>query len=160
MALIFSPSVTILMANGAVLQNLMPYGGQAATAITIYSGVQPSAATIVSNWSTYNSTNASLLVHFNSIVWALAANNSSAVDVSTTPSATPINTGTATWAILWTNMAVTTAQLASGTLPTPLFFVAPVSNINGTGIVRFTSNSMTSGTAVTIADAGILTNFI
>lgn len=162
MALTFSASVTNLMANGAIQSNL---GGvsvsnhNTASSVTIYSGVQPTAENILANWSSYNSTNTTCLIHYTPVIWQLATGNASAVVITNSTATAPINSGTASWAILWSTMQVTTSQLASGTIPTASFFVAPVSDITGTGIIRFTSTVLTSGTPVNIVDAGILTNF-
>ena len=162
MALIFSPSITQLMATTAVLENLYPSLGDGntngtATSVTVYSGTQPTAATILANWGNYNSSNSNLLAHFEPIVWIIAPGNANAVQIQGTPTATPISSGTATWAILWTGLQ---ANISSSTIPTTSFFVAPVTDISGTGIIRFTSAVLTSGTPVNIADGGILTNFI
>ena len=159
MALIFSPSITKLMAASGIASLLSPYYNTP-TAITVYSGTQPTAATILANWTDYNSGSVNCLANFNGCIWATQPVGSALTQVQTYPTAIPINSGTVTWAILWCNMNVNNTQLSDTTIPTTLFFVVPVSDTTGTGIIRFESIALVTGTSVSILDASILTNFI
>jgi hypothetical protein len=186
MALIFSPSIGAIYANAAVAQSLSNYGssiplitpplnpttnygtesGVQTTSITVYSGVQPTAAQIIANWSAYNNTNSNFLAHYSGVHWGVDPGNANAVILTgTTNPATPINTGVATWAILWCQMDLTPTQLSASTIPTgqftgSSFFVAPVTDTTGTGIIRYLNTTLTAGTPAPINDAGILINFV
>lgn len=159
MALIFSPSITKLMATSGIASILSP-NYTTPTAITIYSGAQPTAADFIANWLTYTSSNANCLAHFNGCVWQVQPAGSLLTQVATYPTATPAYSDTAAWAILWCNMDVKASQMTGSVIPTTEFFVVPVSDTTGTGIIRFESTAFAAGTAISILDASILTNFV
>jgi hypothetical protein len=158
MALIFSTSITKLMTTSGISSILSPSNDN--TAITVYSGTQPAAADIITNWASYTSSNANCLAHFNGCIWQTQPVGSSLAQVATYPTSTPAYSGIATWAILWCNMDVNASQLSGSVIPTSLFFVVPVSDTTGTGIIRFESTTFVAGTPVSVLDASILTNFV
>ena len=125
--------------------------------ISIYSGVQPSAADILTNWSNYNSSNTNFLAHYTDTTWYTPS------EFPATPrlminggnvSATPINSGLASWAILWcTNVG--TAGVAGATIPTTYFVVVPVGDSTTNAILRFNDANLVAGTPVVIIDGTI-----
>ena len=159
MALIFSTSFTQLMANVIYQVVSGNVDSSATSTVTVYSGTQPAASDIIANWANYTSAGATYLANFTGIEWQLDPGNTSACTIFQSTAATPVNSGTATWAILWGQAYLADASLASGgAIPTSTFIVVPVSDITGTGIIQFTSAALTAGTPVTIAAGGILTN--
>lgn len=70
------------------------------------------------------------------------------------PTSTSINTGIATWAILW-SQNVTRAQVDSATLPNTQFIVVPVSNDVGSGVIRFADTGFVSNTSKVISDGSL-----
>lgn len=153
MTILFHPNIRNLMIN----QGLM-YGFPASTpsqagvsAITVYSGVQPTAAQVTANWSLYNSAAGNFLVHYQGAAWG---NPSYGIllQLTTIPAAVaPTNSGTASWCIIW-NTNVTPAAIAGGTLPSASFIVGTVSDGVGQGVVRFSNTSLVAATPVTILD--------
>ena len=126
-------------------------------AITIYSGTQPSAASITASWATYNT---SFLVHLYTSA-ALAQPSADVVDtgititLSTLPTAQTSNlAGTASWAILW-GSAFTQATVNGATIPSANFIVLPVSNTSGTAPLRMASTTILSATAYTVSDLSL-----
>lgn len=146
MAIIIHPNIKQLYAT--VMASLFA----APSSITIYSGAQPTAPQIIAAWPSYNTTNASFLLHYQSVTWGVPTGLTS-IGVTTFPPATlPTNTGVASWAILWmTSIAVGT--MGTGTLPNLNFVVVPVSSAGGTGVVKFSDTAITTGTAVSLYDA-------
>lgn len=129
--------------------------------ITIYSGSQPTASTIESDWSNYNTT---YLLHLPSTNIqqpnaSTPGTGVSIVNFGLPPTQLAANTGTATWAILWlSNIAAGTAtgQIGNAVLPSANFVILPVSDLTQTYPVRFSNTSMTSGLSYTISDLNIL----
>jgi hypothetical protein len=68
--------------------------------------------------------------------------------------ATALNTGTATWAILWRSN-VTPVQAGLTALPDEEFLVVPVGTTASNAIIRFTDTNFVAGGAVTPFDGGI-----
>lgn len=124
-------------------------------AITLYSGVQPSADTIVSSWASYNT---SFLVHWPNIpiLNPFAELASPYITNDTLPSAVAAsNSGTASWAILWgaNPLAGTGAgQISNATIPTTTFIIVPVSDVFGTGILKLTTTTITAPTTYMFLD--------
>jgi len=126
-------------------------------AITIYSGSQPTAATIAANWSSYNSTNSNFLVHFTGAGWTQPLNGEAQFcSITTFPAATPAtNTGTGSWCIIWSTNPLL-AAMGTGTIPTTSFLVGAVTDLAGDGIVRFNpTTNFTIAVNATIADGTI-----
>jgi hypothetical protein len=128
--------------------------------ITIYSGAQPTAATIESNWANYNT---SYLLHLpNSSIQQPNAKvpgiGVSIVNYGLPATQIAANTGTATWAILWiANVAggSSSGQISGDTLPSTTFLVLPVSDLTQTYPVRLPNTSITSGLSYSIGDLNI-----
>lgn len=117
-------------------------------ALTIYGGAQPSAADFATNWvSTYQNNH---LVHWQSAVVSIPNVGDEALGIAavctTLPSAaTAANTGTAAWGVCWkTNIAE--ASL-SGALPDTVYMLYPVSGTGGSGIMKLTNTSISSGSS-------------
>lgn len=131
------------------------------TSVTVFSGAQPTAAQVTSAWSTYS---AAYLVHWTGVVWptpiGASTLDSGNVTTATTPVAkTAFRSGTATWAILWP-FDISEATVQGSTLPNASFVVLPASASSGTGCVRLTSTTISSGTSYQPADISIKTGII
>lgn len=128
------------------------------SAVTVYSGAQPTAATIAAGFSSYNSTNAIFLAHYQSIPWSVDGTTLAFYSIGTPPAApNASNTGTGAWAIIWwTNPALASM---GGAIPTTSFMVVPVSVTSQLGVIRFASLSFTSGAANAITDGAFRANF-
>lgn len=152
MAIQFYPNIRNLLIGRGILAS----GITAASGITVYSGTQPTAPTILANWAAYNSANSSFLCHFTGAVWIQPLYGLYA-SIGTFPVATvATNSGSAAWCIIWTTNPLLSA-MGTATIPTTSFIVGPVTTLAGTGIVRFSPDvTMTSGVASTIAD-GLIT---
>lgn len=155
MALIFQSNITKLY-GGAILRSLWSVEHTltpVATGLTVYGGVQPTAAQVAADWATYNSSSTDYLVHFTDCYWDNPTEQY--ITLSSPPtSQTPVRNGTATWAIMW-NLNPTGPQLDSTTLPRPTFLVVPVSDILGTGVIRFSSTSFSTSTAITVSECSL-----
>jgi hypothetical protein len=126
------------------------------TSFTIYSGVQPTAELVESNWASYNQSAASCLAHYSSgVTWSYNINTMTYYFTNTSNSITTnaLRSGTAAWAIIWN---ATNVDIDSETVPaSSRFIVAPVTDINGIGIIRYTSLTTTSGQAFIPYDGGL-----
>lgn len=152
MTILFYTNLRNLMVGSGILKGLASSVG-----ITVYSGVQPSAATITSNWSAYNSTNSNFLIHFPGVGWTHPSQGTVAfISITTFPAATPAtNTGTGTWCIIWSTNP-SGATLSGATLPSTSFLVGNVTDLLGNGIVRFNPNTnFTAAVNATIVDGNI-----
>lgn len=156
------------------IRNLAAYRGISlgmnngtATSVSIYSGVQPSAATITSNWAS-NGYNSNYLIHYpTGAIWT--QQNGSTVGsggmllMTGIPAATvAANTGTATWAIIWGQVVASgtaAGQIGSSTLPAASFIVVPCSDTLGNGAIRFLTTTIASGTSYSISDSTINVGF-
>jgi hypothetical protein len=148
MALIYSSSVSGLVIYQG-LQSVI-HGTAGAVGMSVYSGTQPTAAQVTSNWSTYNSSSSNFLLHYTGAVWSQPVG--SQLQLTTIPaSATSAQTATATWCIIWA-AAVTAVNVASTTLPNTSFIVVSCTDNMNNGVIRFTNTSFTSGQSVTILD--------
>lgn len=120
---------------------------------TVFSGVQPSAASIIADWPTYS---AQYLAHFiwANTVWEYYNRNSEGTAYLATvqsPTATAYRTGTATWGIIWTfQNAPSEAQIQGATLPQNTFIVAPVGDFTSTDTIRLQSTSIVATTTATL----------
>lgn len=145
---LFYTGVTNSYANLGIKNNFA-----ASFAVTVFQGVQPSAADITSSWS---SSSANYLQHWTGCSWTQPSLNSpplgNTLQLTAIPAATTANaTGTATWAILW-GSNVSEASVQTGTLPNANFIVGPVTDLTGNGIVRLSSNSITIGASSSPTD--------
>ncbi len=137
--------------------SLTPSDNGNRSAITIYSGTQPTALGVINNWSLYNSSNNIFLAHYNGAIWAQGSTLTSNITSVTVlpPAVNPTNAGIATWAIIWPSNASISA-LNSSTIPSNYFLVCSASLIDGTGIVKFYPNLIfTLGIPKSITDVSI-----
>lgn len=147
MAITFHSNIKNLLLGRGVVNGL-------SGAISIYSGTQPSATTILSNWTAYNSDSATFLAHYSGAVWAVVSQNTqSMVSLTTLPTASDtVHSGTGTWCILWSTNPLLGAMSAA-IIPTTSFIIAPVSITPGIGTVRFDANTtFVAGTSKIIVD--------
>lgn len=167
--MIFSPSIATLLCGAGILKG-MGYTeatfavAQATPSVvvsaTIYSGVQPSAATIFSSWASYNT---SFLFHQPSLTIIQPSWNSPTTGgilvLSGSPTAvTASNSGTASWAILWcSNVASGTGagQISNATIPNANYIVGPVTLGSGKGIITMGDTNVVSGATVSILSASL-----
>ena len=132
-------------------------------AITFYSGSQPTAAQIESAWADYNSSYLFHLPNFSIQQPNANVTNTGIIIVNyglPTPQ-TAINTGVATWAILWIKNVLAgtaTGQIGGATLPDTKFVILPISDLSQVYPVRLTDTSIVSGSVYNIADLNILAN--
>lgn len=127
----------------------------ASRAITLYSGIQPTADTIVSNWSSYNT---NYLVHWVNIP-LYHYNPESATPIFTNAAlpapVTSTNPGTASWAIVWAgNPAAGTGagQIGNATIPTTGLMVVPVTDVFGNGVIKMSSTTILAATSYMFLD--------
>lgn len=156
MAMIYSNSIrNLLLGRGILAVFANP------CAISVYSGAQPTSSNITASWPTYNSDAPNFLAHFNGAAWTQPS-NSVLLQLTIPPAATALNSGTASWAILWaTNVApgAVSGQVGGTTLPSPNFIVVPCSNGTGIGVIRFNNTSIAALSSVTILDGSIGATF-
>lgn len=124
-------------------------------AITLYSGAQPTADTVVANWPTYNT---GYLLHWQNIPlfnWYPDL-TTPVLSNSTLPApVTATGSGTASWAIVWAgNPAAGTGagQIGNATIPTTGIMVVPVSDVYGAGVVKMSTTTINSGSAYMFLD--------
>lgn len=123
------------------------------TSLTIYSGAQPTPATLISSWSSYNSTNSNFLWHCPNGL-TLSVTGSVNIYASGIPSSIlPYNNGTASWAVLWSS-AIAYSSMGSGTIPNTYFMICPVTSNTGNGVVRLQTTTLETSTAMTILNMG------
>lgn len=146
MALLFHPNMSQLVVNRG-------FGLGLSSAFTVFAGVQPTPSDIITNWTTYGS---SFLLHHTGAAWTHPINNTTTFLSLTTlpPSAVAANSGTASWAILWST-AVTQGSLSNPTIPTTSFVVVPVSVQGGTGVIRYVSTNILAANSYVPLDGTI-----
>jgi hypothetical protein len=160
MSLIFSPQTRTLVA-GSLLRSMSTYvlysGPNAPVqwSVTVFGGAQPTAAAIAADWTQYNAS-PNMLVHFtNPSFYLVQPGNMLQMSTAPTPK-NAMNTGIATWAIIWggTNgpAPVTDVAIVDTPLPRTRFMVVPVSDSIGNGVVRLDSTSLTVGVPAAIGD--------
>ena len=127
-------------------------------AITVYSGVQPTAQQVEANWLNYKSSNSNCLAHYSGSVAPTFTYNSGTLtyyftNTSNAITATALNSGSATWAIIW---MATTVDISLTSIPAlSRFVVVPVTTNSGTGIIRYVSVTATQGQAFVPYDGGL-----
>jgi hypothetical protein len=153
--MIYHPNINQLFAGCMVMSlvtfdNVASYTQHHNSGITVYKGAIPTPAAIIADWSSYNSSSPDYLVHYNNGRWTLPGYQKM-IQLGQIPTAqSPINSGTATWAILWAGLP---ADLSTATLPLASFLVVNVTDILGDGVLRFVSPVLTAGTPVAPQDA-------
>lgn len=163
--LCFTPYVQ----NGANLTNIQPaVRSYPNRAFTVYSGVQPTAQTVASDWASYKSTNSICLAHYNGANSTVALNFSYNDGTNsyyfTNPLSTvtvnALNTGTASWAIIWIYGTYPIDVSLSSIPANSKFIVVPVTDTSGIGVIRYSNLSATQGQPFVPYDAGLtLTGF-
>lgn len=128
--------------------------------ITIYAGTQPASSTLISSWSSYNSSSSNLLWHVQGSASSLQFSllNNVTMYASTLPTSTnPVRNGTASWAVVWaTNIAY--SAMGISTIPSTYFMIVPVSLTTGNGVCRLQSTTLSTATATTISDFNFTVN--
>lgn len=163
MALLYDPSLKYLIAK-AGFYAIGYYSASssvsansvegASFAATIYSGTQPTAEALTANWtSTYNSTKPAFLLHFENMAWARKASDTSIAITKFPAPKAAVNTGTATWAVIW--VSNTSQSSMASSIPTNDYVVVPVSTIGGNGIIKLATTDIIAGSSYSIAD-GVL----
>ena len=125
--------------------------------VTIYSGAQPTATQVAAGWSGYNSAQPNFLLHYplNTIGWAKTSYDNAFMSITSFGTAqNAVNSGTVSWGIIWCadGSSVSTASMASGTLPNAYFWVVPVTDMAGTGVIKMGTSVLTAGQPYSIAD--------
>jgi hypothetical protein len=105
------------------------------TSITIYSGVQPTAQVIEADWTSYNQSAATCLAHYSTgptWLWNNGTLTYYFTNTDNSITANAINSGTASWAIIWNGSAV---NVNTEILPNSgRFIVVPVTLNSSNGI--------------------------
>ena len=139
-----------------ILNRLATKVGSGVRSISIYSGSQPTATAISQNWADYRSSNSIFLAHFNDVAMTNGYALTTPSFTLTTPptsTVTPINNGTAAWAIIWGANNVNPAALS---IPaTGQFIVVPVTTQLLNGVVRFADVNILTTSPLAIADIGL-----
>jgi hypothetical protein len=159
MALIF----TSPLANVCRYQCFYLQSGANLWDCTIFSGTQPTAAQITSSWATYS---ANYLCHWTDVAWqtpidtnVLDAAQLLSANIPTARAA--FRTGTASWAILWNYTPnVSEAAVQGASLPSTAFWVVPVTDNAGNGVLKLTTTSIVSGTSYQPNDITIRVSLI
>ena len=152
----FSDLLNAFVHNGIYSQ--VSWNASVNSSVTVFSGSQPSAASVVSSWSTYSS---AYLVHWTGVQWPTPTGNNTLgsgnqITANTPAAQNAFRSGTAAWAIWWpSNISEATVQGSS--LPSTSFVILPVSGSAGTGCVRLTSTTIASGTSYQPTDITIRT---
>ena len=149
--LIFTPQQKENMNTSAVWSRTYP-----ARSITVYSGVQPTAQQVEANWGSYKSSNSSCLAHYSSGV-TFGYNDATLTyyftNTSNAITTTALNSGTATWAIIWSASSV---DVSLTSIPaSSKFIIVPVTNTAGIGIIRYSNLVATQGQAFVPYDGGL-----
>lgn len=124
---------------------------------TVYSGVQPTAQTVETNWINYNAQAAGTLAHYSTgTAWSYNSGTLTYyfTNTSNTITTTALHSGTATWAIIWAAGSVSITS--DSTVPAAgKFIVVPVTTTSGIGGIRYTSTTATQGQAFVPYDGGV-----
>jgi hypothetical protein len=161
MALIFNSNVKLLVAGSIcrALQNGTSGSGYIFNGlsyivceVSVYSGVQPDAATFAANWaSTYNSASSAFLAHFTDSRIGQPSQGNMLQMVQAPTAVTPLRNGTATWAVIWGGSGIA-AGIGGSTVPGTRYMIVPASSLLSNSIVRFTDAVLSTATPVAIAD--------
>ena len=125
---------------------------------TVYSGPQPTAQQVEANWTSYNSNNAICLAHYDGAAFAFNAGTNTYywTNPTQTITTTALNSGSATWAIIWHDTPV---DISLTSVPSQgLFVVVPVTTTTGVGVIRYTDIVATQGQPFIPYDAGLTFN--
>jgi hypothetical protein len=156
MALIYSPSLSALFMQGLI----MPYGSgnNNQFSVVFMSGPQPTAAELAANWSTtYKYPSNCLAVAQLSINWT---QTDTLVSITNPQTLNAFGTGTAAWAVWFSNNNWLTSASLSGSLPIASFMILPVSISTGNGVIRLNTVDLVSGQPFTIVDGGFTARMV
>lgn len=133
--------------------------------ISVYSGTQPSAAELIANWNAnYRlDSGANRLMHYTSALntcptWTRSG-STFAITAFGSSTATAIGTGTASFAVFWTQgQSPTLASLSAATIPAAqgMFLIVPVTTTAGNGVLRFSTLSFATGQPNPIVDGALV----
>lgn len=146
MALIYNSQLRTVAATYGVL------GGFSSPSITMYAGTQPTPTTLISSWSSYNYNTSNFLWHAQTGL-TLAVTGGVSIYASATPSALPVRSGTAAWAVVWSG-SVSTGTMTTSSIPNSSFMICPISINTSNGVVRLASTTLATGTTATISNLG------
>lgn len=148
--------------------------------VSVYSGVQPTSETIENSWGDYRSSQSRFLVHYPAPTWTANTSfvasqsnpnggssyfnagtswfglNGTPVLFSTanaTANVTPVNSGTASWAIIWDNTVVSAPN--ASTIPTTNFLVVPVGSMTSNSSIRLITTTITTANVSRLENGGI-----
>lgn len=153
MAIVFSQSVNNLLIGRGLMAAIA-----GSSAISIYSGTQPTSAQIEASWLSFNSSSGDFLAHYVGGVWTQPSNGI-LLQLTGLPSPVPaMRTGTGTWCIVWTTN-VSDVEVAGSTLPHTNFIVGACSNEVGDGIIRFADPAFIAATSKPVLDGSIGATF-
>jgi hypothetical protein len=131
------------------------------TSITLMKGTQPSAASIIASWSSYNT---SVLVHWDGVKFLLPPDSLTITSQKSTTTSTPtartaVGTGVAEWAIIWTRdntgFGVAQSAVLNTSLPRSQFLIVPASGPTGNGVVKVSTANIVTGTSYAPTDITI-----
>jgi hypothetical protein len=149
--MIFTPELNTTPApySGSVSDRTSPM-----RAMTIYSGAQPTAQTVESNWTAYKSSNTICLAHYNNMVsFQYNAPTRTYYFTNSAITTNALRSGTASWAIIW---MATTADVSLNSIPASgKFVIVPVSDTTGVGAIRYTDTTATLGSPFVPYDGGV-----
>jgi hypothetical protein len=151
--MIFTPELnnTPTAYNGGVSDRTSPR-----RAITVYSGVQPTAQTVESNWASYKSSNTICLAHYDNLVnfqYNAPTKTYYFTNTTNTITTTALHSGTATWAIIWMD---TTVNVSLNSIPAlGKFVIVPVTDNTGVGVIRYANTTATLGSPFVPYDGGV-----
>jgi hypothetical protein len=147
MAITFHSNIRNLLLGRGLVHGL---GG----GITIYSGSQPTTATILGNWAAYSAGNADFLAHYSGAAWGMVSQSTqSMASLTTLPTvSTTSHTGTGAWAILWSSNPLL-SEMSAVTPPTTSFMIVPISTLPDIGTIRVDADlNFVAGTSKQIVD--------
>lgn len=128
------------------------------TGITIHSGARPTASAVAASWSTYKYGTSTFLASYSGgwgSIWTYtAATNSWAANTTPVYQASANNTGTATWACIWSSVPQSNPSFYYGqsSLPSSNFCIVDVSDTSGVGILRVSTTSFVASVNTPILD--------
>lgn len=148
MTLAFHPNIrNLYLGRGIAAAFSNPFS------ISVYSGIQPAAEFITSNWDLHNAGTSNFLVHYTDASWSQPSSGL-LLQLNLPAAQVVLNDGTAAWAILWVS-AVTLSAAQGTTLPQASFLVVPCSDGVGQGVIRFADPELISGAPTAILDGSI-----
>lgn len=161
MAIKFHPNINSLATQAFIYGPLNQTSGVStnqniSAGVWIYSGAQPTAETVSSNWTSYNGSGAGgsnlLIIFAGPTLNKNGANNY--IEATAFPAQTTArSTGTATWAIIWPGAYG--SNYVGASLMSYNFVVVPVSTLGGNGVVKLNSVNITSGTQYALQEVSI-----